>query len=237
MPASHPSPCLSSATFPSCVAGATLLKAADERVDAAVSGAQRAYAANAAYLQEQLARQKEFHAQNLTTYREAREAYLKKVRAGVCEGQGRAQACRSGRAAARIGLCGPDTAPPFPRREPSNPLPALPPVDVQVEDAVESLRQKGLAGSARAAADAVLERVGEAKAAVMATPGAVLHKVGRRCGWGEGVRGACDCGCCAVCGQRGRVGRGEAGRGGAVRWRRAPQGGGGAGLGACNPAC
>ncbi|PSC72926.1 translation factor-like [Micractinium conductrix] len=104
--------------------GATLLKAADERVDAAVSGAQRAYAANAAYLQEQLARQKEFHAQNLTTYREAREAYLKKV-----------------------------------------------------EDAVESLRQKGLAGSARAAADAVLERVGEAKAAVMATPGAVLHKV------------------------------------------------------------
>lgn len=35
---------------------------------------------NSAYLQEQLERQRAFHASNLESYRAAREAYLKKAR-------------------------------------------------------------------------------------------------------------------------------------------------------------
>lgn len=65
-------------------AGATLLRAADERVDAALNSASKVYTDNTAYLQQQLARQKEFHAANLETYRQAREAYLKKVGARPC---------------------------------------------------------------------------------------------------------------------------------------------------------
>lgn len=70
----HPPPPL-----PYCRAGATLLRAADERVDAALNSASKVYTDNTAYLQQQLARQKEFHSANLETYRQAREAYLKKV--------------------------------------------------------------------------------------------------------------------------------------------------------------
>lgn len=65
---------------PASSAGATLLRAADERVDVALSSASRVYANNSAYLTDQLAKQKQFHAANLETYRTAREAYLKKVR-------------------------------------------------------------------------------------------------------------------------------------------------------------
>jgi hypothetical protein len=42
---------------------------------------------------------------------------------------------------------------------------------------VEFVKQKGLTGSARAAADEVLARVGEAKVAVLGAPGYLLHKV------------------------------------------------------------
>ncbi|KAI3435535.1 hypothetical protein D9Q98_001600 [Chlorella vulgaris] len=104
--------------------GATLLRAADDRIDTALNTAQKVYSDNSAYLQAQLARQAEFHKSNLQSYKEAREAYLKKV-----------------------------------------------------EDAVEFVKQKGLTGSARAAADEVLARVGEAKVAVLGAPGYLLHKV------------------------------------------------------------
>ncbi|KAL4432819.1 hypothetical protein ABPG77_008145 [Micractinium sp. CCAP 211/92] len=104
--------------------GATLLRAADERVDAALNSASKVYTDNTAYLQQQLARQKEFHSANLETYRQAREAYLKKV-----------------------------------------------------EDGVEYLKQKGLVGATRDAADEVLARVGEAKAAVLHAPAVLLQKV------------------------------------------------------------
>ena len=50
-----------------------------------------------------------------------------------------------------------------------------------MEEAVEFVRQKGVTGAARAAADEVLTRVGEAKSAVLAAPGALLHTVGG--GW------------------------------------------------------
>lgn len=105
-------------------AGAKILSAADERVDAALTSANRVYADNSAYLQQQLSKQKEFHSSNLETYRQARESYLKKV-----------------------------------------------------EDAVEFLKQKGLVGTARAAADEVLTRVSEAKNTVLAAPGALIGKV------------------------------------------------------------
>lgn len=105
-------------------AGASLLRAADDKVDRAVETAQRVYTDNAAYLEQQLAKQKEFHSQNLESFKTAREAYLRKV-----------------------------------------------------EEAVEFVRQKGVTGAARAAADEVMVRVGEAKSAVLAAPGALLLKV------------------------------------------------------------
>jgi hypothetical protein len=55
-----------------------------------------------------------------------------------------------------------------------------------VEDAVEFVKQNGLTGAARAAADEVLVRVGEAKNAVIGAPGFLLHKVRA----GEGRREA-----------------------------------------------
>lgn len=42
---------------------------------------------------------------------------------------------------------------------------------------MEYLKQKGLVGAARDAADEVLVRVGEAKAAVLHAPAVLLHKV------------------------------------------------------------
>ena len=50
--------------------------------------AQRVYSDNAAYLEQQIAKQKEFHAQNLESFKTAREAYLHKVR-GLGEWCGR----------------------------------------------------------------------------------------------------------------------------------------------------
>lgn len=104
--------------------GATVLAAADERLESALSAAQANREYLAQQLSQQLARQKEYHAANLESYKAAREAYLKKV-----------------------------------------------------EDAVEFVKQKGLTGAARAAADEVLVRVGEAKAAVLGAPAFMLHKV------------------------------------------------------------
>ena len=52
--------------------------------------AQQVYYNNTGYLQEQLQKQKAFHAQNLEAYKSARETYLKKVRKkGEGEGRGR----------------------------------------------------------------------------------------------------------------------------------------------------
>jgi hypothetical protein len=54
----------------------------------------------------------------------------------------------------------------------------------KVEGAVEFVKDKGLTGAARAAADEVLARVGEAKSGMLAAPGFVLNKV-----WGGGQGG------------------------------------------------
>lgn len=43
---------------------------------------------------------------------------------------------------------------------------------------MEYMRAKGLAGAARDAADEVLARVGEARAAVLGAPRRLVHKVG-----------------------------------------------------------
>ena len=59
-----------------------------------------------------------------------------------------------------------------------------------MEDGVEYLKQKGLVGAARDAADEVLARVGEAKAAVLHAPAVLLQKVrpglGRALAVGQG---------------------------------------------------
>lgn len=55
------------------------LRATALQVDTAVTQAAEMYAANQTYLQQQLEKQKQFHAANLESYRTAREQYLKKV--------------------------------------------------------------------------------------------------------------------------------------------------------------
>lgn len=72
-------PCRLPHPSPRSLAGASLLRAADDKVDRAVETAQRVYTDNAAYLEQQLAKQKEFHSQNLESFKTAREAYLHKV--------------------------------------------------------------------------------------------------------------------------------------------------------------
>ena len=49
------------------------------QVDTVVGQAQQVYQSNTSYLQQQLEKQKQFHAANLESYRAAREQYLKKV--------------------------------------------------------------------------------------------------------------------------------------------------------------
>ncbi len=49
------------------------------QVDTVVGQAQQVYQSNTTYLQQQLDKQKQFHASNLESYRAAREQYLKKV--------------------------------------------------------------------------------------------------------------------------------------------------------------
>lgn len=71
-----------------------------------------------------------------------------------------------------------DEAHATPAAHPHSPLPFQPLPTPQVEDAVEYMKQKGLSGAARAAADEVLARVREAKSAVLAAPAFVVHKVG-----------------------------------------------------------
>lgn len=53
------------------------------QVDKAVQGASQVYQSNTTYLQQQLEKQKQFHQQNLETYKAAREQYLKKVEDSV----------------------------------------------------------------------------------------------------------------------------------------------------------
>lgn len=53
------------------------------QVDRAFAQATEAYKNNAAYLQAQLERQKQFHSQNLESYNAARQQYLKKVEESV----------------------------------------------------------------------------------------------------------------------------------------------------------
>ncbi len=65
---------------------------------------------------------------------------------------------------------------PHPQATSASPPFCLPPA-LQVEDGVEYLKQKGLVGAARDAADEVLARVGEAKAAVLHAPAVLLQKV------------------------------------------------------------
>lgn len=63
--------------------GAELLKAADERVDKAIGQASQVYANNSAFVAATVDRQKAYHAQNLESYKAAREHYLKVVEQGV----------------------------------------------------------------------------------------------------------------------------------------------------------
>lgn len=53
------------------------------QVDQAVVNAQAMYQNNAAFIQQQLEKQKKFHAKNMENYRAAREQYLKKVEEAV----------------------------------------------------------------------------------------------------------------------------------------------------------
>lgn len=101
-------------------AGSELLKAMDSKVDQAVGQASAVYQSNTSYLQQQLDKQKQFHAANLESYRTAREQYLKKV-----------------------------------------------------EDSVDFLKQHGLTGAAKAAADEVGSKLAEAKK----LPGYMVHQV------------------------------------------------------------
>eukprot|EP00889_Picochlorum_renovo_P000485 jgi/Picre1/27515/NNA_000482.t1 len=60
-----------------------LLKTVDTKVDQAVVNAHAMYQNNAAFVQQQLEKQKKFHAKNMENYRAAREQYLKKVEEAV----------------------------------------------------------------------------------------------------------------------------------------------------------
>ena len=181
-------------------AGATLLKAADNRIEGALSSASKVYTDNSAYLQAQLARQAEFHKANLESYKQAREAYLKKVRhaaaATPLQPQSGSRLARATSPASAACLLPPDSCDAY-----DWPFPSL---CLQVEDAVEFVKQKGLTGAARAAADEVLVRVGEAKNAVLGAPAFLLHKVRCGCfaGRGDSVRacGGQDGTCCALLG-------------------------------------
>lgn len=50
------------------------------QVDSAVQSATTVYQSNTAYLQQQIEKQKQFHASNVESYKAAREQYLKKVK-------------------------------------------------------------------------------------------------------------------------------------------------------------
>lgn len=97
-----------------------LLKTIDQKVDTVVGQAQQVYQSNTSYLQQQLEKQKQFHAANLESYRAAREQYLKKV-----------------------------------------------------EDSVDFLKQHGLTGAAKAAADEVGAKLADAQK----LPGYLIHQV------------------------------------------------------------
>ena len=56
-------------TLPISPAGATLLAAVDDRVDKALVSTQKVVSDNAAFLTQQIQKQKEFHAQNLEATR------------------------------------------------------------------------------------------------------------------------------------------------------------------------
>lgn len=53
------------------------------QVEKAVQSASQVYQSNSSYIQEQLDKQRQFHQQNLETYKAAREQYLKKVEDSV----------------------------------------------------------------------------------------------------------------------------------------------------------
>ena len=203
--------------MPISPAGATLLAAVDDRVDKALVSTQKVVSDNAAFLTQQIQKQKEFHAQNLEAYKTARDNYLKKVRPGAAGGgrpvngglEGatvprgalkrpaveRRLACVSGGGSIPhvtclvspsdfVYACALRFTSPMPRALDSTLLPpAAPPAAPdapcrpQVEDAVEDVKQHGLSESAHKAANEVLARVGEAQAAVLATPGLLLGRV------------------------------------------------------------